>query len=204
MTSETPIAPVEALVGAPRAELEAPDRQRVSRRFDIAPHNCFACGQLNTHGLHLELHAAADRCWTELTLPVRFVGWEGIAHGGIATILDEVMAWALVDHDLWGLTARMSVDFRRPVPIDRPIRAEGWVVIARRRLIDTAGEILDAATGDVLARAEGRYVGASEERKRELKARYQVRMIDDVPDMVVPKNMPAPRASRRDRGAVAR
>ena len=62
------------------------------------PHHCFACGTLNIHGLHLELHVEDGRCWTELTLPERFEGWEGIAHGGIVcTILDEVMAWALVD-----------------------------------------------------------------------------------------------------------
>ncbi len=35
--------------------------------------------------------------WTELTSTDRFQGWDGIAHGGIlCTILDEVMAWALV------------------------------------------------------------------------------------------------------------
>ena len=45
----------------------------------------------------------------------------------MCTILDEVMAWALVDHDIWGVTARMSVEFKRPVPIGRPIRAEGRV-----------------------------------------------------------------------------
>ena len=45
----------------------------------------------------------------------------------MSTILDEVMAWALVDHDIWGVTARMTVEFKRPVPIDRPIRAEGRV-----------------------------------------------------------------------------
>ena len=51
-----------------------------------------------------------------------------MAHGGIVcTILDEVMAWALVAEDNWGVTARMNVDVPRPVPIGRPIRAEGWI-----------------------------------------------------------------------------
>src|SRR6188768_3126837 len=98
------------------------------RRIEIAPHNCFACGTLNVHGLHLELHAGDDRCWVELSLPERFQGWDDIAHGGIVcTILDEVMAWALIDHDMWGVTARLNVDFRRPVPIGRRIRGEGRV-----------------------------------------------------------------------------
>jgi len=151
-----------------------------SKRFEFAPHNCFACGQLNAHGLQLRLHGDADRCWTELTLSSRFEGWEGIAHGGILTaILDEVMAWALVGQDSWGLTARLSVDFRKRVLIGSPVRAEGWITDKRRRLLRTQGRIVDAATGEVLAVAEAVYVPAPEERKRELKARYQFRLVDD-------------------------
>lgn len=158
--------------------LLAPADIRVDgRRIVLTPHNCFACGTLNVHGLQLDLHAGGDRCWTELTLAERFEGWEGIAHGGIlCTILDEVMAWALVDHDVWGVTARMNVEFRQPVPIGRAIRAEGRVLEARRRLVTAEGVILDAANGTLLARSEGTYVGASEARKQELKARYGFRL----------------------------
>lgn len=120
------------------------------------------------------------RCWTELELPRRFEGWEGIAHGGIiATILDEVMAWALVEHDLWGLTARMSLEFRRPLPVDVPIRAEGWMTRGRRRVVHAAGEIVDVRDSIVLARSEATYVGATEERKEELRGRYRTRIVPD-------------------------
>jgi uncharacterized protein (TIGR00369 family) len=150
------------------------------RRIEVTPHNCFACGTLNAHGLHLELHAADDRCWVELALPGRFEGWEGIAHGGIvATLLDEVMAWALIDHDLWGVTARMSIDFKRPVPIGRPIRAEGWVVSVRRRLVEAEGVVMDGNDGTELAHGTATYLGAPEARKDELKARYAFRLVDD-------------------------
>ena len=89
-------------------------------RFEVAPHNCFACGTLNEQGMGLVLHVEPGRAWTDLTLERRFEGWDGIAHGGIlCTILDEVMAWSLVGEDNWGLTARMSVDFRKPVEIGR-------------------------------------------------------------------------------------
>ena len=52
-------------------------------RFEVSPHACFACGELNAHGLHLALHVTGETCWTELTLLPDFQGWEGIAHGGI-------------------------------------------------------------------------------------------------------------------------
>ena len=146
-------------------------------RIVLEPHNCFACGSLNVHGLQLELHAGDDRCWTELVLDTRFQGWEGMAHGGIVcTILDEVMAWALVDHDGWGVTARRNVDFRRPVPIGRRIRGEGRVRDVKRRVIYAEGTIVDAEDGSELARAEATFVGAPEAKKRELKERYGFRL----------------------------
>jgi len=159
-------------------------------RFELAPHNCFACGTLNEHGLRLELHVARRRSWTELVLDPRFEGWDGIAHGGIlCTILDEVMAWALVGDDDWGLTARLSVDFRHPVEIGRPIRGEGWITRSRRRIVDTAGHILDGTTGVELATATAVYLAADDARKRTLRERYGFRLVrvgaaDDTPDSV--------------------
>ena len=141
--------------------------------FRITPHHCFACGELNETGLHLKLQLASGRCQVELTLPSQFEGWEGLIHGGIVcTILDEVMAWALVERDVWGVTARMSVDFRRPVLVGQAIRAEGWIVESKRRIQRTAGRIVDTQTGQELATAEATYVAATEVRKRELKERY--------------------------------
>lgn len=145
-------------------------------RFEVAPHHCFACGTLNEHGLGIVLHVEPRRAWSEVTLDRHSQGWDGIAHGGIiCTILDEVMAWSLAAEDNWGVTARMQVDFRRPVEIGRPLRAEGWIVNARRRVIDTAGQLLDAVEGTILATATGVYVAADESRKRQLRERYGFR-----------------------------
>jgi uncharacterized protein (TIGR00369 family) len=149
--------------------------------FDLVPHNCFACGSLNRHGLGLLLHVEPRRSWTELVLDERFEGWAGIAHGGIVcTILDEVMAWALVGEDNWGVTARVSVEFKRPVPLGTAIRAAGEVVSSRRRVVETAATLVQADDGTVLATARGTYVAADPVRKRELRERYGFRFTDDV------------------------
>ncbi len=148
-------------------------------RFEFEPHNCFACGSLNTGGLQLSLHLDDARSWADITLDRRFEGWEGIAHGGIlCTILDEVMAWALVAEDNWGVTARMNVEFRKPVSVGTPIRAEGWIVRSRRRIVETEGRISDVETGSVLATATGTYVAADAERKRQLRERYGFRLLE--------------------------
>ena len=152
-------------------------RARIGRpTFEFEPHNCFACGELNEHGLKLQLHLEERRSWTEFVLEDRFEGWAGVTHGGIiATVLDEVMAWALVAEDNWGGTARMTLEFKRPVPTGTRVRAEGWIVRSRRRLVDTAGQVVDGE-GNVLATAEAVYVAADEKRKRELMERYGVRI----------------------------
>jgi uncharacterized protein (TIGR00369 family) len=130
--------------------------------------------------MQLALHVEPGRSWVELALEPRFQGWDGIAHGGIlCTILDEVMAWALVGQDSWGLTARLAVDFKRPVTVGQALRAEGQVTRSRRRLVETSGQVLDRASGDVLATATGLYVAADDSRKEELRRRYGWRPLGD-------------------------
>ncbi len=151
--------------------------------FEFAAHNCFACGTLNPGGLQMPLHVEPGRCWSKFTLDARFEGWEGIAHGGIvSTILDEVMAWALVGGDDLGVTARLSVSFHQPVPLGIPIRAEGWITRERRRVFETAGHLVDATTGVELATASATYVAANALQKTELQKRYGFRYLTQFDD----------------------
>jgi acyl-coenzyme A thioesterase PaaI-like protein len=149
-------------------------------RYVVSPHACFACGELNMHGLQLVLHVDGEMCWTELTLRPEFQGWEGIAHGGIvATILDEVMGWALAAADAWGYTAKLSIAYKRPVPVGARIRGEGRLVERRKRLLTMTARLLDARTGDVLATADALYVAAPAAQLAELKARYAFRLVPE-------------------------
>lgn len=154
----------------------APAARQIVGTFDFAAHNCFACGQLNFQGLQLVLHAVEDRCWTETSLSSRFEGWAGMTHGGIVSaILDEVMAWSLAGADRFGFTARLEVDFKRPVPIGTLIRAEGWTTERRRRRFDTRGEVTDVASGVLLAEASAIYLAVPQAEDAALRARYDVR-----------------------------
>lgn len=185
--------------------------------FEFEPHHCFACGELNDHGLRLRLHTSPDGSWTELTLAPQFQGWEAVAHGGIVcTILDEVMAWSVIGRGTWGVTARLNVAFRRPVPTGEAIRAEGWVVQEGRRAVRTAGKVVDAVTGEVLASAEGTFVAVPAAELERLQARYGLRRIEgsdtsattDVADIESDEEEPAgdqrqvvPAGARNRRGA---
>jgi acyl-coenzyme A thioesterase PaaI-like protein len=146
-------------------------------RFELEPHNCFVCGELNVHGLHLPIRARAGVVFADLVLAADYEGWQGIAHGGIiAALLDEVMEWALFETDAWGVTAEMQVRYRAPVPIGEPIHVEGRVTGGRRRLYDTASTIVDAA-GNILAEASGRYLAATAAQREALERRYHFRMV---------------------------
>jgi uncharacterized protein (TIGR00369 family) len=167
-------------IAAPRrgARRSAPSRKDREGAFDFEPHRCFACGELNEHGLHLAIHTDPTGSWAETTLEQQFQGWESVAHGGIVcTLLDEVMAWAVIGRGTWGVTARLNVTFRRPIPVGRAVRAEGWVVDESRRVHRAEGRVLDAMSGEVLATGESTFVAVPPNEVERLKARYGMRRL---------------------------
>jgi uncharacterized protein (TIGR00369 family) len=122
--------------------------------------NCFACGPANPIGmrLHFDRVGEADGVLARVSLAPHYQGWRGIAHGGIVmALLDEAMAHAAGFAGHRGVTASVSVRFRKPVPLERPIVVRGRVIWQRRNLLGVEGVVLDDA-GNMLARAEGTYV----------------------------------------------
>jgi uncharacterized protein (TIGR00369 family) len=175
-------------VAAPRGGAGAAATGRTARRtptrrdrqgaFEFEPHRCFACGELNEQGLRLVIHTDPGGSWTETVLEPRFQGWEAVAHGGIiCTLLDEVMAWAVIGRGTWGVTARLNVSFRRPIPVGRAIRAEGHVIDENRRAHRAEGRIVDVATGEVLATGESTFVAVPPTEVERLKPRYGMRRL---------------------------
>lgn len=147
-------------------------------RVEVTPHGCFVCGDLNDQGLHVALRVGGGRAWTQLVLTSRHEGWAGVIHGGIiAALLDEVMGWALFQQDCWGVTAQLGVRYKAPVTVGQRVRVEGWVTEVHRRILRTAGHVLDAATGDVLCTGEATYMAATAAQRAELQARYQLRLV---------------------------
>jgi uncharacterized protein (TIGR00369 family) len=142
------------------------------RRYAFADHNCFACGRANPIGMRLHIVLGDGSARTSWTPGDDFVGWSDKVHGGIiATLLDEVMAWAPSSFDSWAVTAEMNVRFRSPALPGERLDAEGSVVKRRRRIYEVVGEVL-GADGRVIAEGRGRYLGATPTQKADLKARY--------------------------------
>jgi acyl-coenzyme A thioesterase PaaI-like protein len=84
-------------------------------------------------------------------------GGPGIAHGGIVgAALDEACGLLATWHRFPTVTARISIRYRRPAPINRPLRVSARVTSERGRRIEIEAELYD---GDVLlAEAEGAFL----------------------------------------------
>lgn len=142
------------------------------RRYAFADHNCFACGASNPNGMRLRIELGDGTARTEWTAGEAFVGWEGKVHGGIlATLLDEVMAWAPSSYDAWAVTAEMHLRYRSPAVPGERLTADAHVVERRRRIYEVHGEV-HGHDGRQIAEADGRFLGAGPGEKRDLKERY--------------------------------
>jgi uncharacterized protein (TIGR00369 family) len=156
----TPIGTSRSIVG------------RDGRRYAFADHNCFACGDTNPIGMRLMIELGEGTATTTWTPGSDFVGWEDKVHGGLlATLLDEVMAWAPSSFDSWAVTAEMNIRYRAPANPGEPLTAKGWVTERRRRIYHVRGEVR-TAEGQLIADAHGRFLGATPSQKAQLKDRY--------------------------------
>jgi uncharacterized protein (TIGR00369 family) len=136
-------------------------------------HWCFACGRLNDSGLHLDFDVSRGRAEASCVLERRHQGYDGTVHGGIvAALLDETMGWAIFHQGVWGVTARLNVTFRQPVPVGEELRVVGEVVRERSRSIETHGIVSRPRDGAVLAEADAVFLLMPDERRRELERRY--------------------------------
>ena len=131
------------------------------RKLDPQPSNrCFGCGAANPVGMKLpfELDLDAQRTRGHFVLGPNYAGGAGFAHGGIiAVVLDEAMGKLSKLTEERAVTAEMSIEYRKPVPVDQEIFAEGWQEDEQGRNRFRVAEIHEAQ-GNLLARAEGRFV----------------------------------------------
>ena len=121
---------------------------------------CFGCGSDNPNGMHLKfvLEETGKQFACKFRLSKRYTGPPGHCHGGvIATILDEAMSKLNRLFDAPAPTSRMTVEYLRPVPLNRPLEVWSKNISKRGRHLTHAAEIRDEK-GTVLARSRGVFV----------------------------------------------
>ena len=157
-----------------------PVTERTRRRIVTAQNvsrMCLVCGVENVAGLHARFYeldadgegeaggpeggaAAGPELLGIFTPQQEHQSYPGRLHGGISSaILDETIGRAItiLHPGVWGVTAELTIRYRRPVPLDGEIRAIGRITRDTRRLFEGTGEIL-LVDGSVAVEAFGRYV----------------------------------------------
>lgn len=124
--------------------------------FDAEPISddggCFACGKTNPRGLGMVVEYEGDEAVCRINLHHEYQGWPGIAHGGIvATMLDEIMAHALIHTSSHGITTGMEISYKAPVKLGRDLEVRGNVANLRSRMAVVEGRIMDVDDEKVLA-----------------------------------------------------
>jgi len=122
---------------------------------------CVVCGVENDLGLQGHFYELEGDEVAGVFLPrPEHQGYPDRMHGGLASaILDETIGRAIniQEPDTWGVTVEFTVRFRKPVPLDAPIRAIGRLTSGARRLFEGTGEIL-LEDGTVAVEAKGKYL----------------------------------------------
>ena len=132
--------------------------------------HCFGCGVENNHGLGLAFYEVGPgRVECETVVAEHFQGYPGVVHGGIvATMLDEIVGRVLMIGDPTRrlMTAKLVVRYRKPVPIQQPLKVIAWLVRDKGRYATAHSEIR-LVDGTLAAEAEGTLAEVPGERMSE-------------------------------------
>jgi hypothetical protein len=104
------------------------------------------------------------------TLGHAYEGPPMYGHGGVsAMLIDQLLGHAAAAAGHPGVTTELSVRYRRPVPLDVPLRIWGRVAGVEGRRVTVVGGITTAAEPDIsLVEAEGRFARLRPDQARRL------------------------------------
>jgi acyl-coenzyme A thioesterase PaaI-like protein len=123
---------------------------------------CFVCGESNPAGIHVRFYEQADgSVLSRFTGCDHHQGYPGRMHGGVITaVMDETMGRAIMTRygaKIWGVTAELTVRFRKPVPLGVELTAVGRITAEKTRLFEGSGEMY-LPDGSVAVEASGKFV----------------------------------------------
>jgi acyl-coenzyme A thioesterase PaaI-like protein len=101
-----------------------------------------------------------DGVVAEATLGIAYEGPPTFVHGGVsALVMDQLLGAAAGAAGLWGMTAHLELDYRRPVPVQTPLVFRASVAEHEgRRSVITGTIALAEAPDQVLVEARGVFV----------------------------------------------
>lgn len=129
----------------------------------LREHYCFGCGRHNPIGFHLVFERDNDAVVARYDPRPEDQGFPDVMHGGLLSLLlDEAMGWAMYADDVFAVTAKMEVRFRRAVGLDAPLTARARITRQRGRRIEVEATLTNDA-GDVLVESSALFIRMSAE-----------------------------------------
>jgi len=131
---------------------------------------CFVCGRENPIGLRMRFYADGEGCVHADYVPrEEHQGFPGVMHGGlVTTMLDEIIGRTAIASDMWCMTAKLEIRFKKPVPIGAPLKLKGEIVKKSNRMLEGRGEIR-LEDGTLAVEAIGTYLRIPDAQMEEYK-----------------------------------
>lgn len=135
-------------------------KHKVKKKQNISKY-CFVCGTDNKGSLQTKFYELENGELMSISTPTRIhQSYPDRVHGGvISSVLDEIIGRAIMisEPDAWGVTVELNIKYKKPVPIDKPIKALARIIRNSRLIFEGTGEIL-LEDGTVAAEGHAKYV----------------------------------------------
>ncbi|MEZ4554425.1 MAG: PaaI family thioesterase [Dehalococcoidia bacterium] len=116
-------------------------------------------GRVSRFGVLSERLDEAGVAHFEVVCPPEYEGGPGVAHGGwTAAVFDEVLGHVPLLHGHYTVTASLTVEFMRPVPVGASLAATARADRVEGRKWFLSGELALTSSGAVLATASGLWI----------------------------------------------
>ena len=138
-------------------------KYKVNRKQHVSK-NCFVCGIENHDSLKTKFYELENGDLMSMSTPsVIHQSYPDRIHGGVlSAILDEIIGRAnlIEEPDAWGVTVELNVKYKKPGPLDKPVKAIARITRNSRLIFEGTGEIL-LEDGSVAATGYAKYVKMS-------------------------------------------
>ena len=123
--------------------------------------NCIICGMENDFGLKAPFYQLDnDSVASIFKFKNSHQSYPDRTHGGmVSALLDELMGRALWIYEpgMFGVTTTLNVTYRKPVPLETPVKARAYITFNSTRGFSAKGEIY-SMDNKLLAEATARYM----------------------------------------------
>ena len=122
--------------------------------------NCMICGMENPFSLKAPFYVLDDGSVASIiTFKSIHQSYPDRTHGGmVSALLDELMGRALWvnEPEMFGVTTTLNITYRKPTPLDTPVKARAYLTFNSARGMAAKGQIYDMA-GNLLVEGNAKY-----------------------------------------------